>query len=201
MKKPMFYLMSLLLLVTTLNAFGQEKKEAYEIPAKYVTLLLVDDPNSPMKLETPLVLKYRDGDLENAYTIRNGSEKAVKSMIIKRLDWFLTEEATKAIDSGIGYSFAPLESFSTLGDEPNIKLINFEEKDAERFGLNETPGKVYIAMVTRVLYTDGTTYDARDKFMELEKFIRELGINSKLTPEEIKSKKEKLTDFTRNFMK
>ncbi len=155
---------------------GQEKERVFEIPLKYVSFMLLNDPKCPIQLSNPRVLGDKDGDLDYYYTISNNSDKSVKSFQIKAFDAFVnpSHEATPNATATDEYSFLPYENFSTLADENKFEIVAFDEKRAVEFRLSEHRKRIWIVIVTKVELYDGTTYDATSKYSHITKFIEQI---------------------------
>lgn len=155
---------------------GQEKERVFEVPLKYVSFMLLNDPKCPLQLNNPRVLGYKSGNLDYYYTISNNSDKSVKSFQIKEFDAFVNPsyEAMPNATATDEFSFLPYESFSTLGDENKFEIAELDEKRAAEFRLSENRKRIWVVLVTKVELYDGKTYDATSKYSRIKKFIEQI---------------------------
>lgn len=199
---------SVLFLLLVLQAFSfvqvkaQEKKRAFEVPSKYVSFLLLNDPKCPLQLSNPRVLAYNSRDLDFYYTILNSSDKSVKSFQIKEFDAFVNPsyEATPNSTATDEFSFLPYESFSTLRDENKFEITALDEKRAAEFKLSENRRRTYVVIVTKVELYDGTTYDATQTYSQIKKFTEQIETEELLADDEapkltMEEKQTKLHNF------
>ncbi len=188
-------LIILLYLTFTTPTFSQEKVKAVEIPSKYISLLLVADPSCPIKLDNPKVIKYKKGGIEKVFNISNFSKNSVLSFQIKQMSWFGNEELIMNPKATNENSFLPYESFSTLTNENEIQILNFEDKYAEKFRLTESAKNIWIVMVTEIKFLDGTTYNAKEKYESIENFVNNLKVTRKMSSSETIRKEMELNNF------
>jgi hypothetical protein len=159
-----------------LEAKGQEKERVFEVPLKYVSFQLLNDPKCPLQLSNPKVIRYKSGNIDYYYTITNNSLKSVKSFQVKAFDAFVnpSHEYTLNPTANDEYSFLPQESFSTLSDQDKLEIIELDEKRVAEFGLSEKRKRVRIVIVTKVELYDGTKYDATSKYSRIKKFVEQI---------------------------
>lgn len=191
MKKVIVFLLFLQAMMFV-RVEGQEKKRVYEIPAKYVSLLLVSDPKCPLQLESPRFLDYEKGTFEFVFTISNRTDKSVKNFQIKELSWFGNAAYSKNITSKDEFALLPYERISTLPDNQELEFGDFKEDLVEKLGLRENPKQLWIILVSKVELSDGTIYDITSKYNEIEKAVGELNVNSKMSLSETNNKEKAL---------
>lgn len=193
-----FLLLSLLLF----QVKGQEENRVFEVPLKFVSFLLLNDPKCPLQLSNPRVFRYKSGNLGYYYTVFNNSDKAVKSFRTKEFSAFVnpSSEHTPNVTATDEFSFLPFESFSTLQNENKLKITELDEKKAAEFGLSENRKRIWIVIVTKVELYDGTVYDATSKYSRVQKFIEQIETEEneadELVPKlTVNEKEEKLSRF------
>jgi hypothetical protein len=171
----LLFLLLLAQLFITSQTKAQEKERVFDVPLKYVSFMLLSDSKSPIQLSNPKVLADEKGNLDWFYTISNNTDKSVKSFKIYGFDAFVNpsyEAAPEgtAIDE---FSFLPYESFSIL-NENKYEISELTDKLAEKFKLSENRKRIWIVIVTKVEFFDGTTYDAKAKYTDIKKFIDQM---------------------------
>lgn len=175
--KNLFLLFLLLLaqLVVTLQTKAQEKERVYEVPLKYISFLLLNDPKCPLQLSNPRVLADEDGHLDFFYTISNSSDKSVKSFKIYGFDAFVNPSYGAAPEGTVTdeFSFLPYGNFSIL-NENKYEISELTDKLATKFKLSENRKRIWVVIVTKVELYDGTTYDAKSKYTAIKKFIDQI---------------------------
>lgn len=195
MKLFIFAITLLISVFCTNSVCGQDKLRAYEIPTKYVSLMLVFDANCPIKLEDPKVIKYEKGGIEKNYTIRNTSDKSIVSFQIKKISWIFNEESVDNISAKNGTSLLPYQSLSTLTSKGEIEILEYDDSLPSKLGFEDSARIIWIAMVTEVKLADGTIYNSKEKYETVKKFVESLGINGGMTNLIINSKELELQNF------
>jgi hypothetical protein len=183
-----------------LNVTAQEKIQAYQIPSKHVSLFFVNDNDCPVKLSNPKFIKYRQGTTDKLFTITNNSNKAIKEFVIKEISWLGNEEFTKSLSVSEQGNFMPYTSFSTLKNEEILEIIEPDEDTLKQISLNYKLKNIWVIQITKVLFDDGTVYDASFKFEKIEQYINKLDINSKMPFDEISRQERKLHKFVNKLM-
>ena len=172
-KLSLLFLLVQLLAASQIKA--QEKERVYEVPLKYVSFLLLNNPKSPLQLSNPRVLADENGNLDYFYTISNQSDKSVKSFKVYGFDAFVNPSYQAAPEGTATdeFSFLPYESFSIL-NENKFEITELNDKLATKFKLSEKRKRIWIVVVTKVELYDGTTYDATSKYTAIKKFIDQI---------------------------
>lgn len=196
-----FFLIILFNGVAVFNIQGQEKIQGFEVPTKYVSLLLVPDPKCPLQMSGPTkVLGYTNSGFSFGYNLQNKSNANIESFLVEELSWFGGQGYSHPSEVNKNKIFAPLMTNWTLTDEDTAELIPFDEKKAAQSGIFYTSNKIWIVMVVKVKLSDGTTYDVSQKFELLNKFIDTLNLNSTMSAKELGIKEQQLRDFISKLM-
>ncbi len=163
-----------LVLLLSIVTFGQDSaadKLPFEVPSKHISVLLVSDPNCPVKLSGPIsVIGWSSGALSLDYELQNISDCNVDSFSIQETDWFGRTGYGVSAEMKENFFFVPLMTMSRQDGREREPLATFDGKAAGKSFLYPK-NKIWIAMVTKVKLSDGTTYDASKKYQELESFL------------------------------
>jgi len=192
-----------LLVGLTSNGVAQKKPTGFLVPDKYITVLLVPDPQSPLQISGPIKVIRTDKGLLLCYTIQNVSNTNIKNFVIKETNWFGSEGDTVPFDKNHNQPFVPWGSESRLPPEEDIDDAPLELLKAQQWGIAPTRNRVFIAMVVKVKFSDGTTYDVSKKYGELRKFLDGLelvGLSTNDENGEQVAKEEKLRSFVSDLM-
>jgi hypothetical protein len=175
-KLLMLFLLLLAQAFIPVYIYAQEKESVFEIPLKYISFMLLNDPKCPIQLSKPRAIADKDGDLHYYLTMTNNSPQILKSFEIKEFDAFVNPsyEYTPNASANGGFSLLPDESFAFTFDNTRFDITDLDEKRAAEIGLSERNKKIWIALVTKVESYDGTTYDATSKYSRIKKFIDQI---------------------------
>lgn len=194
-KSRIISLLFLLQLILMQQIYSQERTRVYEVPTKYVSLMLINDQKCPLQLDNPRFVNYEKGDFQKVYTILNRTNKSVKTFQIKELTWFGNQEYTKNVKAEDDFSLLPHESFSTLNNENELKFIDFDEGLVTKLRLSDHPKNIWIILVTKAELSDGTIYDITSKYETIEKYVQNLKVSPKMSLFEIGIKERELGDY------
>lgn len=161
-----------LIVLLSIFCFGQSANSnlRFEVPSKYVSVLLVPDLNCPVKLSGPAkVIGWSYGGLSLDFNLQNVSAHNIESFTIKETNWLGSNGYDIPYKMKENMFFVPLMSMSARHGDDKDSLAPFEEKRAGE--ILYTKNRIWIAMVTKVRLSDGTTYDASKEYQELENFI------------------------------
>lgn len=198
---------TLLLLIITLSIclfevpdlHGQEK--GFEVPSRYVKVLLVSDPKSPLKLSGPSrVIGYSNGGFYFGYTETNVSNENIDEYVVEQLSWFGHRGYNVPVIVNKNDRFFSGRSVFTSTDLQTGNLVPFDEGVAREAGITLYSNRIWIIFVTKVKLSDGSTYDATSKFNLLEKFCQELGLDSKMSEADLKVKEQRLNKFIADLL-
>jgi len=168
------YVLFPLVLLLSIVTFGQDSvadKLPFEVPSKHISVLLVPDPNCPIKLSGPIsVIGWSNGALSLDYELQNISDRNVESFSIQETDWNGSSGYGGSAEIKENFFFVPLMTMLRQEGREKETLATFDEKGAGKSFLYPK-NKIWIGMVTKVKLSDGTTYDASKKFQELESFL------------------------------
>jgi hypothetical protein len=158
-----------------LPAISQDKAFVkFEVPSDKICLILFHDPDSPLKLYGPVkVIGYSYGGLSFGYTIANRSNANIASFEIQQIDWFHEMGYSSGSPIRPRITFYPgLEHFM-LDSEDTEDLSPFDASNESDKKVLTLSSRYWVAMVTKVKLSDGTTYDASKKFAILEQYTRD----------------------------
>lgn len=195
---------SVLILVLVLSAIcnAQDVDGPFEVPSKYVSVILVSDPTCPLKLSEPTrVLGWPNGAIRIGFTIQNISTADVKSYDFEDVNWF--GNSGHGSDSSVreDMRFPQWMTYSTFND-PYVRALPLDDQLAKKLRFTNVSKRFWIAMIVKVKLSDGRSYDATDKFKRLETFLNQLEFeNYDLTDTEISETEKKVRDFVSTLMK
>jgi len=145
----------------------------FEVPPSYVSLILFDDPECPLKLSGPeKVIGYSYGALALGYTIANRSNANIKSFDVQQINWFGNIGYSIPADLKPGFAFYPGLDHYMLEGEDVEDLAAFDGSSESTREVLKTSNRYWVAMVVKVRLSDGTVYDASKKFAALEDYVQ-----------------------------
>jgi hypothetical protein len=196
-----------LILIFAITVFGQveekNKDRAFEVPAKYLSVLLVKDPKCPIELTEPTkVIGWSNAGLSLGFNLQNVSKANVVSFDIEETDWFGSHGYNIPATVNENMFFLPLMTISAddwLGERTE-DLVTFDEKTIGKEYLYPA-SKIWIAMVVKVKLSDGAVYDASKKYDELTKFLYHQFEEYRSGTIDLDQREQKLRTFVDNLMK
>ena len=192
-------------LIFSAFVFGQVKERnddrGFEVPAGQISVLLVNDPKSPVQLSGPTkVIGWSSGGLLLGFNIQNVSDSNVDSFVVEETDWVGGRGYNCPFKMKKNIFFVPLMTFSSLyQDEDAEDLVAFEEQKAGKTILHWS-NKIWLAMVVKAKLSDGTTYDASKKYNALKKFIDDQDENPSSSLAVLAAREQKLRQFVSNLI-
>lgn len=175
-----------LFLVSVENATAQQKleKEKYiEVPNTYGTIFIMNQPESPLGFEEVQFLIENDNQLPKIrFIVRNKTTKKIFSFSVA---FRRKSDIREWIPYGVGWEHtvgkkeAGIEIISPNGTYENIKRKNFElipisERTVNLFRSKDGEPQakiVWIGIVKRVVFEDGSVFDTGNLIDELANFM------------------------------
>jgi len=166
--------MGLLFLLSAL-VHAQEKSTVYELKDKQGSVWLLNDPNSPIRLEGPKrMLRWKNGAVDLDYKIVNISKGNILKFEIRETNWFGNMEKVSEPTLTKG-TFSPtifIPGF--IYDKNEVETIPLDLSRAEQLGLSKPADSVWMVTVPKVKFTDGRIFDSTSKYDRLKKFLEDL---------------------------
>ena len=189
-KKIPFIFLFLALLASV--GFGQAAK--FDIPPNYISVVLISDPNCPLKLVSPTrVVGSPNGAIRLRYSLQNTSDVNIDSYVVETLNWFDTTRVTHHRTVRSDRQFSPFMTFSEFSDMEELRELNWEM--AKKFGFSNIHNRIWIAMVVEVKLSDGRSYNVKPKLDSLTSFLNSLELESSTPEAEAQIAEQKLRDF------
>ncbi|HEX8072942.1 MAG TPA: hypothetical protein VF546_23555 [Pyrinomonadaceae bacterium] len=175
------YNLTLVLLMSCITwpaqGVGQEKRQYVVVPAERALPAIAAQPGCPIQFEDVKLIVYVDGKGGGgpSFRLRNRSTKPIRSVSFA---WIRT-------DGGYFLSAWPRANTSTLVMPDQLVPLNEtgEQEEAvpltddlaEKFDLRGPMQRIEIFMVVRVVFSDGTTYNAEPLAKALRAHAANLG--------------------------
>ena len=200
MHKRILVLLIVLLYFTTPGS-GQIADGPFEVPSKYISVILVPDPNCPLQLQEPTrVLAWSYGGIRVGYTLQNVSTADIASIYFEETNWFGSSGYSGGGPIREGMRFSPLMTYSTFNDS-YVPAPLLDDVSAKRVRFTNLSNKFWVAMIVKVKLSDGRTYDVTKNFKELEAFLRTQEIDIATPEVELKAAERRLRDYVATLMK
>ncbi len=188
-----------LFIVSCFGIYGQSIQSIYEVPVSYRSVIVVSPETCPIGIENPKVLYFGNNSFKTVYSMNNKSNKEITKVEVKEVNWQGYQEYTHNFTLKNGTSFLPREILSNFETNNQLPILNLDSKVIKELE-NEieivvSPKKVWIVMVTKVEYKDGTIYENYKSFERLQQFIEKFEIRKGLTPKEFEEKVSELKCF------
>jgi hypothetical protein len=193
------FLFTVLFLSLSSLTFGQSvaKDEwAIELPPSYTELVLIKDPKCPIQLSPPIrIIGWDSGGLSLDFQIQNVSKANVVSYEIQEWNWYGSSGYEATIELPENIFFVPLMTISSKDTELLDGLAAFDLKKVEK-QIPPKLNRVWVAIVTKVKLSDGTTYDASKKYSRLLSFLDEMYEQERANGYDEDQRRNKLLSFT-----
>jgi hypothetical protein len=164
----------LLSLCLAANLYGQTEVEAFDVPASTISVVVVNDPKSPLSFFGPVqTIGYPNGGLEFRYALKNDSDARIESYEIEQLNWFGSRGYAQSGEVNRVFPFEPRTIYSLLG-EPKA-TSPFDLAMANKAGFTHASNRLWILMVVKVTLSDGSVYDVSHRYKKLSDHIMKLG--------------------------
>jgi hypothetical protein len=135
-------------------------------------VILVSDPNSPLRLDPPYrVFAYREGGIKIMYSIKNVSNSSVESFTVKETNWIGANGYETDFHVNRNEIFGPGIERPSFKLEPNRNKAPSDQDDSGLAHASLERNRIWLVMVVRVKFADGSEYDATDKYEQLEQVL------------------------------
>jgi hypothetical protein len=179
----------------------QKKLKGFEIPSKYISLYLVNGRNTPIELlEETTVIGYENQTFEYLFHMKSNTDKSICEFEINATNWFGSKGFRETYKIDKQTPFLQNQIRSSLEGKEIVGLETMEGSLAQKLNLYDNPREIFVLMVTRVVFDDGSVYDDRVKFKEIEKFINKIELNSKMSKSEISLREKELYEYITKLM-
>ena len=159
-------------------------------------IILAADPDCPIMLKAPANHEGTSKNRLAGYTIKNVSNSNIKTFLVQEVSWFGNGGYRNLYEIKQDEVFGPGMIFSTTeGDESRFVSFNKNSYENGEAKTDRAYKRVWVAIVTSVVLSDGTKYDASSNLRSLEQFIDCLNVTTKMSDSEAKAKESKLTEF------
>jgi hypothetical protein len=201
MKKIISHWLYLLALISVLlsDSFGQTFNSIYDVPSTYRSLMIVSADSCPVAIDSPRVIYFGNNSFKNVYSITNQTSDAISKIQIKEISSLGYQENSSNIVSNENDLFLPKERVSNFDFDIGFRLLKLDKKTKKQLNrepeIVSSPTKVWVIIVTKVEFADGTFYDNSKAYDEIVRFIDKLGITSRMSGVELASKTNELQDF------
>ena len=168
-----------LLFVFEAIAIAQEKSTVYELKDKQGSVWLLNDPNSPIRLEGPKrMLRWKNGAIDLDYKIVNISKGNILKFEILETNWFGSTMHTSESTTTKG-AFSPTVFVPGFIYEKNdVETIQLDLSQPEQLGLLKPADWVWMVTVPKVKFADGRTFDSTSKYDRLKEFLNDLNLEA-----------------------
>jgi hypothetical protein len=146
------------------------------------------------------VIGFDNGAVLPTFRFQNVSDRNIESVEIRETDWFGSHGYDIPCTVNEGQVFTPWMSGAMVRDE--YDLISLTASQAEKYGFTYPRNRIWIVMVVKVTLSDGTIYDASDKYATLEKFFDEFvdGLDRSSPHQWAAANEQKMRDFVSGLM-
>lgn len=161
------------LLIASTTAMAQKECVVTAVPDKVVSVILVNPKQAPVTLVGPgSVFVWDNGAVSLKYGIRNDTQREIASMTIQTTNW---DGMTGAkIDFSLIRDLPILPgSLTYTYDEAALKACPSTDLTPNAIAKLGTSNRYWLAMVYEVRFADGTRYEAKKRYEQLERFLRE----------------------------
>ncbi|QQS32974.1 MAG: hypothetical protein IPM50_15230 [Acidobacteriota bacterium] len=174
---------------------------SFEIPPEKLSLLFVNDPTCPIQISGPAkIIGYSNGGLSFGYSLTNKSNANIESFLVEATDWFGFKGYSSPSTVNQGFVFAPGGTYDALSSEKVIDVLPFDDSIARESGIMNVHNKIWIVMIVKVNLSDGSTYDASQKFRSLSDFVEKPYSKVGLTEGELITREQQLREFVSKLM-
>jgi hypothetical protein len=192
-----FLIVLLIQSIGALNLFSQANDvAAFEVPFEQVSLLFVSDPTCPLQLSGPTrIIGYSHGGLSFGYSLTNKSNANIESFLVEEVNWFGSKGYSHPSAVNKGQIFGPGMTDHTLPFEEKIKILPFDDSLAKKSGITNITNKIWIVMIVKVKLSDGSNYDASQKFSLLSDFVEKPYSKVGMSPADLRTREQQLREF------
>jgi hypothetical protein len=183
-----FVAVAILLMCLTSIIVGQtknnEKIKLVQLPAEFGKVMIVSQPDCPVKIEEFQLFAKPDGSAwDIRYIIRNESSKGVRYLSYRFIHKSRVGE-WKKYGSGIGTTLGQADRKGEIFLEPNDYIDELKKNNLEIIPMTRQVKELFtnkngniemrtmwIGMITEVVFEDGTIYDAESQYDSLFNFL------------------------------
>lgn len=165
-------LVFVLCLILMSDLLAQDNMQASEVPTNLMSVLVVPDAKCPLQATSPKALGFSNGSFEFGYTLENKSKSSVEFISIQGWNWLGSSGFETVIDLYGKKPFRGGTSRSPIWLENSLGLVPFDQNKALQTIVSQTKNKLWIVMIVKVKLSDGTVYDASEKYEQLNNYIK-----------------------------
>ncbi|MGH9966711.1 MAG: hypothetical protein ACREBG_02595 [Pyrinomonadaceae bacterium] len=160
------------------RSLNQKKTQFVEVPREQVLIVVVNQPNSPLKIEeAACLLRIDKGKRSIRYRVRNASSKPIATFTVISWTFKGAGGTLPVLQWGTAPLMPPGGVLDSMKDEHNYEILPLTDKFRDQLKQDSKTffeGKmveIYFLLVDQVLFADGSVYKDQAVSDALSEFL------------------------------